>query len=72
MRAILRGADHRHVGYGPHNGEVLGAVVGGAGVAAISGGSVGWGALAGAGMGALAGGIVGNQQEKSRYHHRGW
>lgn len=38
----------------------------------ISGGSVGWGALAGAGMGALAGGIVGNQQEKSRYHHRGW
>ena len=41
-------------------------------VAAISGGSVGWGALAGAGMGALAGGIVGNQQEKSRYHHRGW
>ena len=29
----VRGADHRHVGYGPHNGEVLGAVVGGAGVA---------------------------------------
>ena len=29
----VRGADNRHVGYGPHNGEVLGAVVGGAGVA---------------------------------------
>ena len=53
------------------SGAALGTL-GGAGVAAISGGSVGWGALAGAGMGALAGGIVGNQQEKSRYHHRGW
>ena len=56
---------------GVASGAALGTL-GGAGVAAISGGSVGWGALAGAGMGALAGGIVGNQQEKSRYHHRGW
>ena len=52
---------------GVASGAALGTL-GGAGVAAISGGSVGWGALAGAGMGALAGGIVGNQQEKSRYN----
>ena len=42
---------------GVASGAALGTL-GGAGVAAISGGSVGWGALAGAGMGALAGGIV--------------
>ena len=41
---------------GVASGAALGTL-GGAGVAA---------------MGALAGGIVGNQQEKSRYHHRGW
>lgn len=45
------------------SGGALGAL-GGAGIAAISGGSAGWGALAGAGAGALAGGIIGNQQEQ--------
>lgn len=48
---------------GVASGAALGAL-GGAGIAAISGGAAGWGALAGAGVGALAGGIVGNQQEK--------
>lgn len=48
---------------GVASGAALGAL-GGAGVAAISGGSAGWGALAGAGVGALAGGIVGNNQER--------
>lgn len=48
---------------GVASGAALGAL-GGAGVAAISGGAAGWGALAGAGMGALAGGIVGNERDK--------
>ena len=41
--------------------------LGGAGIAAISGGYAGWGALAGAGAGALAGGIIGHSQDNSRY-----
>lgn len=45
------------------SGTALGAL-GGAGIAAISGGAAGWGALAGAGVGALAGGIVGHEQER--------
>lgn len=48
---------------GVTSGAALGAL-GGAGIAAISGGAAGWGALAGAGVGALAGGIVGNDQER--------
>lgn len=44
------------------SGTALGAI-GGAGIAAISGGMAGWGALTGAGLGALAGGIVGSQQQ---------
>ncbi|HIW00016.1 MAG TPA: cell envelope biogenesis protein OmpA [Candidatus Desulfovibrio intestinipullorum] len=47
---------------GVASGAVIGGL-GGAGIAAISGGSPGWGALAGAGAGALVGGIVGNQQD---------
>lgn len=50
-------------GQGVASGAALGAL-GGAGIAAISGGAAGWGALAGAGAGALAGGIIGNQQER--------
>lgn len=48
-------------------GALTGAAVGGAaglGISAISGGSVGWGALAGAGMGALAGGVMGHNKNK--------
>lgn len=48
---------------GVASGAALGAL-GGAGIAAISGGAAGWGALAGAGVGALAGGIVGHEQSK--------
>lgn len=48
---------------GVASGAALGAL-GGAGIAAISGGAAGWGALAGAGVGALAGGIVGYEQDK--------
>ncbi len=48
---------------GVASGAALGAL-GGAGIAAISGGAAGWGALAGAGAGALAGGIIGHQQDK--------
>ena len=48
---------------GVASGAALGAL-GGAGIAAISGGYAGWGALAGAGLGALAGGIVGHDQER--------
>lgn len=44
------------------SGAALGAL-GGAGIAAISGGAASWGAAAGAGLGALAGGIVGRNQE---------
>lgn len=47
---------------GVASGAALGAL-GGAGIAAISGGAAGWGALAGAGAGALAGGIIGHQQQ---------
>lgn len=47
---------------GVASGAALGAL-GGAGIAAISGGAAGWGALAGAGVGALAGGIVGHQED---------
>ena len=46
---------------GVASGAALGAL-GGAGIAAISGGKAGWGALAGAGAGALAGGIIGHQE----------
>lgn len=46
---------------GVASGAALGAL-GGAGIAAISGGAAGWGALAGAGAGALAGGIIGHNQ----------
>ena len=45
---------------------LLAAVLSCAGIAAISGGYAGWGALAGAGAGALAGGIIGNQQDHRR------
>ncbi len=45
------------------SGTALGAL-GGAGIAAISGGYAGWGALAGAGVGALAGGILGHEASK--------
>lgn len=48
---------------GAASGAALGAL-GGAGIAAISGGAAGWGALAGAGVGALAGGIVGRDQDR--------
>lgn len=48
---------------GVASGAALGAL-GGAGIAAISGGAAGWGALAGAGAGALAGGILGHQQDR--------
>lgn len=47
---------------GVASGAALGAL-GGAGIAAISGGAAGWGALAGAGVGALAGGIVGHERQ---------
>ncbi len=47
---------------GAASGAVIGGL-GGAGIAAISGGSAGWGALAGAGAGALVGGIIGHQQD---------
>ena len=50
---------------GVARGAALGAL-GGAGIAAISGGAAGWGALAGAGVGALAGGIVGHEQSKGK------
>lgn len=50
---------------GTLSGAALGAL-GGAGIAAISGGAAGWGALTGAGLGALAGGIVGHET-RSRY-----
>lgn len=50
---------------GVASGAALGAL-GGAGVAAIAGGSAAWGALAGAGVGALAGGIVGHEQSKGK------
>ena len=48
---------------GVASGAAIGAL-GGAGVAAIAGGSAAWGALAGAG--ALAGGIVGHEQSKNK------
>ena len=48
---------------GTVSGAALGAL-GGAGIAAISGGSAGWGALAGAGAGALAGGIIGHETRR--------
>ena len=43
---------------------IMAGALGGAGIAAISGGMAGWGALAGAGAGALAGGIIGHEQDK--------
>ena len=49
---------------GVASGAAIGAL-GGAGIAAISGGYAGWGALAGAGLGALAGGIVGHEQQNT-------
>ena len=55
-----------HTQQGVASGAALGAL-GGAGIAAISGGYAGWGALAGAGAGALAGGIIGHSQDNSRY-----
>ncbi len=51
---------------GATSGAVFGAAAG-VGIAALSGGALGWGALAGAGAGALAGGIVGHEQEKRRW-----
>ena len=51
---------------GVASGAALGAL-GGAGIAAISGGYAGWGARAGAGAGAWAGGIIGHSQDNSRY-----
>lgn len=51
---------------GVASGAAIGAL-GGAGIAAISGGSTGWGAVAGGAAGALAGGIVGNSQEGRRH-----
>ena len=63
---------------GVAGGSALGAAAG-LGIAAVSGGYLGWGALAGAGVGALAGGIVGKQKdnyedeeryrESHHYHH---
>ena len=53
---------------GVASGAALGAL-GGAGIAAISGGYAGWGALAGAGAGALAGGIIGHSEDRSQ---RAW
>ena len=53
---------------GVASGAALGAL-GGAGIATISGGSAGWGALAGGAAGALAGGIIGNSQEGGRHHY---
>ncbi len=64
---------------GAIGGSAIGAATG-LGIAAISGGYLGYGALAGAGAGALAGGILGHQkdqyeeerqrryEEESRYH----
>ena len=43
-------------------GTAVGAAAG-IGIAAISGGYIGWGALAGAGVGALAGGIIGQHKD---------
>ena len=60
---------------GVAGGSALGAAAG-LGIAAVSGGYLGWGALAGAGVGALAGGIVGKQKdnyeddERYRESHR--
>lgn len=55
---------------GAVGGGALGAATG-AGIAAISGGYMGYGALAGAGAGAIAGGILGYQQdsEESRQNY---
>lgn len=53
---------------GTISGAALGAL-GGAGIAAISGGAAGWGALTGAGLGALAGGIVGHETRGPRYRY---
>lgn len=53
---------------GVASGAALGAL-GGAGIAAISGGSASWGALAGAGAGALAGGIIGHDQSRRSYYY---
>ncbi len=50
-----------------HQGALSGAAIGaagGLGIAAISGGVVGTGALAGAIIGGIAGGAVGYQQER--------
>ncbi|MDR1777292.1 MAG: cell envelope biogenesis protein OmpA [Desulfovibrio sp.] len=52
---------------GVASGAALGGL-GGAGIAAIAGGSAAWGALAGAGMGALAGGIIGHEEQGRRSH----
>ena len=51
---------------GVASGAALGAL-GGAGIAAISGGYAGWGALAGAGARALGGGNIGPSPANSRY-----
>lgn len=64
--ALATGAGCTNMGktqQGVISGTALGAL-GGAGIAAISGGAAGWGALAGAGVGALAGGIIGHEQSK--------
>ncbi len=48
-------------------GVVSGAGLGAAavlGIAAISGGALGWGAVAGAGLGAVAGAVVGKESQR--------
>ncbi len=50
-------------------GSAMGAAAG-VGIAAISGGYLGWGALAGAGAGAIAGGILGHNQDAEEERNR--
>ncbi|MBQ7607181.1 MAG: hypothetical protein IJU76_04355 [Desulfovibrionaceae bacterium] len=50
-------------------GSAIGAATG-VGIAAISGGYLGWGALAGAGAGAIAGGVLGHNQDAEEERNR--
>lgn len=52
-------------GQGLASGAALGAL-GGAGISAMTGGDVNWGALVGGATGALAGGIIGSSSEEYR------
>ncbi len=54
---------------GAATGSALGAAAG-VGIAAISGGYLGYGALAGAGAGAIAGGILGHNQDAEEERNR--